>query len=334
MKKIYARSWMRYLTPKLGVKSELMGTRHEFTFDGYEIKVILPTKDQADRKDGHDEVARANAWKIDAPEDPFEFKIFQVDVEVNLNEKILVPEGATDFMKVDIRVFDNDPINKENISNIAKKYAVISNKAFQYWLDLLCWSTNYPFFGKQEQIQSNSSGWGIYLQDMQTGNNVFNLHDPILISLTPVVTEAEWKLTQDRLASNIELPMYMKFKFDAQEWMRIGNYERAIIELALACEIYVRYSFFDYLPKDQLYDEVIKYIERANISLYLQHFFKKIIVDKERTKFTEVKNVILKLMEERNSYMHMGFMKHATPEMSKKYLSAVEDLFAIQKSDT
>ncbi|MBA3756002.1 MAG: hypothetical protein H0X02_07165, partial [Nitrosomonas sp.] len=269
---------MRYSTPKLGVESDLMGARHEFTFDGYEIKVILPTKDQADRTDGRDEVARANAWKIDAPKDPFEFAILQVDVEVNIKEKVIVPEGATDSMKVYIRTFDSDPINKEKISNIAKKYAEISNKAFQYWLDLLRWSKNYPFFGKQKPSQPNSSGWGIYLQDMKTGNSVFNLHDPIFISLTPVVTVAQWKLIQERLAKSIELPMHIKFKFDAQESMRIGNYERAIIELALACEIYVRRSYSDYLPKKQLHGEVIKHIEKASISHYLKHFFSQIIV--------------------------------------------------------
>lgn len=333
MKEIYAKSWMRYLTPELGVVSELMGARHEFTFDGYEIKVILPTKDQADKSNEHDEVAIANAWKMDTPKDPFEFAILQVDVEVNLIEKVLVPEGATDSMKVYIRAFDNDPINKEKISNIAKKYAEISNKAFQYWLDLLRWSKNYPFFGKQKPSQPNSSGWGIYLQDIKTGNSVFNLNNPIHASLIPVITVAEWKLTQERLGDNIGLPMYMKFKFDAQESMRIGNYERAIIELALACEIYVKKSFFSYLPIEQLHDEVIKHIEKANISHYLKHFFRQIIVDSEEAKFTKVKAELLKLIDERNSYMHKGFMSEATLETSKRYLSAVEDLFTIQKSD-
>ncbi len=126
--------------------------------------------------------------------------------------------------------------------------------------------------------------------------------------------------------------MYMKLKFDAQESMEIGNYERAIIELAMACEIYVKRSHSIYLPRDQLDEEVIKYIQKASISLYLKFFFKKIIIEKEKPKFEKVKDMILKLMEDRNSYMHRGVIENVTLEKSKNYLSAVEDLFNIEKS--
>lgn len=333
MKEISAKSRMCYLTPELGVVAELMGAMHVFTFEGFEIKIILPTKDQADRTEQHDQVAIATAWKSETPKDPSGFEIVQVNAEVNLNEKILVPEDATNSMKVDIRAFDNDSVNKVKISNIAKQYAEISNNAFQHWIDLLRWSKNYPFLGKQKQSQANSSGWGIYLQDIKTGNNVFNLNNPIHASLIPLVTVSEWELTQERLNDNIELPLYMKFKFDAQESIRTSNYELAIIELALASEIYVKKTFLDYLRAKHLHDKVIEYIQKASISHYLKDFFSQIIVDNEISKFAEVRAELEELIRERNSYMHKGFMKQATLDSSQRYLSAIEDLFTLKKSD-
>lgn len=124
--------------------------------------------------------------------------------------------------------------------------------------------------------------------------------------------------------------MYLKFKFDAQESLSIGNYERTIIELAMSYEIYLRHSYFDYLPKDQLHDELILYIEKANINQFSSHFFKRIVKTKDDydKKLTED---IDSLMAQRNSYVHMGNMKDASKERCTRYLKAVEKLFAIEK---
>lgn len=76
----------------------------------------------------------------------------------------------------------------------------------------------------------------------------------------------------------------------------------------------------------------VTYIEEANISQYLNKFFDDIVEDKDRSKFKKLKKEISSLISKRNSYMHMGNMNDATLKNCRRYLSAVKDLFDIEKS--
>lgn len=328
MESISAKSWMRFDIPNFSVEPKVMGSSHKFILDDFRIEIKLPKKDHVNKGPKFDEVASLTSWKS-ITEEPLVFEVHKVDLEIKLKEKISIPQDAINSTNVDVSLFDEN--SRKKLNNVTNEYAEISDRALQYWLEILRWSTGYPFIGKQFS-HANKSGWGTYLINESTENRVYCGTQVIVIPKDYLVTYIQWELTQTRLSKNLQLPMYIKFIHDAQSSIKIGNCERAIVELALACENYLRYSVFDYLPSG-LQKEFVEYIEEANINQYLNRFFNNIVEEKDKTKFKKIKKDISSLISRRNSYMHMGTMKDAHSDNFNRYLSAVENLILIEKSN-
>lgn len=331
MEKIFVKSCVCFATPNFAVDATLMGASHEFVYEGHNIKISLPNKEQADINDRDEEVATGSRWLANDRNTPVEYTILKVELEVDLNESILVPECVFSEKKNhNIAVFSGDSVNYKNVMSVIQKHSEIQNLAYLYWLEILRWSTNKPSIGMKYGNTSKISKIGVCLLNKENDQIVASSHDPISAYLNTLVTFEQWKFTQHKLTKELKLPMHIRFKFDAQESLKTENYERAIIEFAMSCEIYIRHSYFDYLPKDQLHDELIKYIESANINQFLTKFFKRILKDESEYN-RALREDLDSLMAHRNQYVHMGVMTDATRERCDRYLNAVEKLFAIEK---
>lgn len=172
---------------------------------------------------------------------------------------------------------------------------------------------------------------GLNLVDAQTSNHVYASTTRFTIQRTDPVTSKNWNLALERVQSQIELPIYIKFLHDAHESIRSGNIQRAVVELALCCEIYLRYSVFKLIPPDLLEDFVI-FIEEANINQYLNRFFKNSLSPEDKPKFNPLKRALSSLFNRRNKYMHMGKIDDITSERYDRYLKSVKDLLEIKLS--
>lgn len=323
MKNDNLKTWNSYLIPNLQVVAALMGSSQWFLYESYEIQIKLP-------EPTNESDCKAYSWiLVNDVEIPLEYSIDKVQVMVTLKEeKIDIPEQAFRGNNIDHSCFTRE--QQTQMDCTLKKYSDISQRAFLYWLDMLRWESGNSSIGK-EQAFSNQSGWSTYLVSGNIEKRIYSSVDTITIMLTEPLGIALWMILQKKVSSNIEFPMYMKFMFDAKESMRLNYPERAIVELALSCENYLRYSVFKLLPEN-LRDDFVEYIEEANINQFLNRFFKNSFDESylKATNFTKLKKEISSLLNKRNKYMHMGNMEDATQKRFSRYLKALNELFLLK----
>jgi hypothetical protein len=123
--------------------------------------------------------------------------------------------------------------------------------------------------------------------------------------------------------------MYLRFLHDAEASIRHGYHEKAILELAMACEIYLRYSVSRFIPVGTP-KELATYIEEANINQYISKFFKSLIPNERLGDYKRLAKDLSSLMSRRNTYVHMGHMDGANLDHCRRYTKAAKSLFAIR----
>jgi hypothetical protein len=327
LREIKVNTWNRYTTANFTVVPEVMGTKHEFEFESFNITINIPPEDSANRDEGFDQVAYLGCWREDEGiKIPLEYEVHKVDLNIEVKELQNIPEEASNTSNVDSSIYDKE--KRELLDKISDRYELIANRAFTYWLEILQWSSNAPLLGVGSP-SSNLSGWGTYLIDPHTNNRVYSSTNRITVQRTTLVTDENWRLTLNRVQNQTELPMYIKFLHDAHVSMRSGNIHRATVELALCSENYLRYSVFELIPQN-LMDDFVQFIEEANINQYLNRFFKNALGEEDKVKFNPLKKELSSLFNRRNKYMHMGKMEDITSERYERYLKAVKELLQIK----
>lgn len=330
LREIKVNTWNRYTTANFTVVPELMGTKHEFEFESYYITINIPSEDSVDRDERFDHVASLNCWREeDGVKVPLEYEIHKVDLSIEVKELQCIPEEASNTCNVDSSIYSKK--QRDILDKVSDRYELIANRAFTYWLEILRWSSNTPLLGVGSPA-SNLSGWGTYLIDPNTSNRVYSSTGRITVQRTNPVTDEDWRMALNRVQTQTELPMYIKFLHDAHVSMQSGNIHRATVELALCSENFLRYSVFELIPEN-LMGDFVEFIEEANINQYLNRFFKNSLAQDDKAKFNPLKKELSSLFNRRNKYMHMGKMEDITLERYERYLKAVKELLQIKLVD-
>ncbi|WP_337913844.1 hypothetical protein [Vibrio cholerae] len=320
------KSWNSYTTPNLGVVAALMGASHYFTYDNYEVEIQLPYETSEDQ-------CRAVSWRIiDTVEVATEYIVNEVQVSIVLKDQnIDLPKESLSSNNIDHSYFSEE--QKSKLASLLQLHSEVSKGAFLYWLNMMRWTCNDSTIGKSQPF-SNESGWSTYLVSGDISKRVYSSVPTRQIILKSPVSVVQWYKVQQKVTNEMVFPMHVKFMFDAQESMRLNFAERAIVELALACENYLRYSVFSLLP-DSLRQDFVEYIEEANINQYLNRFFKNSFDGAylKNVKFNDLKSDISSLLSKRNQYMHMGKMDGANKENFVRYLKTTNHLFTLRIED-
>jgi len=325
MPEISTKTWSRFITRNLSVAAEVMGSIHEFGFEGFHVTIRLPTQDDAKRGEAFDEVAGLIRWCSNTNE-PLVYDVSKVDVNVIFPESITVPEEALSNPPNQYNHFTDQ--QKEVVENICDKLSGVAEKAFQYWLEIVRWVSNNAMIG-QPDISGFESGWSTYLMDASTDHMVWGSSHTIVARFQSEITKEDWKSVGDHLKNGDTLPLHLRFFHDAIATTRNGQYEKAIIELAMACEIYLRYQVFEFIP-EHTPEEFRKYIEEANINKYVSQFFKSLVPESQKSTYKKVANDIASLMSRRNSFVHMGVLHDANEDLCRRFITTAEDLFKIK----
>jgi hypothetical protein len=329
MPDIAANSWNRYVTTHFCVKADLMGATHEFLFENHRVLVRLPRVEHADRDENkYDEVARLSSYRGDSKE-PLTFTIIKVDVEVDVIGKISVPDDALTKPPSQYEAFSVE--QKKVVDEICESHPGIAERAFEYWLEILRWSSGFALIG-QPEISNNRSGWSTYIFDKSTQHRVWGCGSITTINKGFEVSKDHWEIARAHLAKGDNLPMHLRFLHGAEASARNAHYEKSILELAMACEIYLRFSVFSFIP-DGTPRELATYIEEANINKYIGKFFKSLVPREKQSEYSRLAKDISSLMSRRNSYVHMGQMDGADRERCRRYINAAKLLFTIKLSN-
>ena len=249
-----------------------MGSQHQFVFENFNVSVRLPNIEAADRDKGYDQIASLSS-SLSKTSEPLTFSVHKVDLEIEIPKNLNVPKEALNKPPSQYDAFNDK--QRESVDLICNEYPPLAERAFDYWLDILRWSTSCSLIG-QSQLSEKHSGWGTYIVDDSTDHRVWGCTHIFVVKREYEVSAEHWNTAQKYLSQNAELPMHIRFLHDADTSIENQLYEKAILELAMSCEIFLRYSVFKTIP-DTLSTELHTYIEEANINQYVGKFFKSLV---------------------------------------------------------
>lgn len=329
MKKVEleVETWNRFKVTGVWAEPELLGMFHEFIFDQYQIRIELPSKDDIPKEGIEGDKLSFHFYReIDGRKIPVQFWVHTVDISVLLPNKIRFPEQ---ILAQPPNVYELFSENQQNSLNMeANKYNEVAKNAFDVWLRTLRWKCNSSEIGRPE-IDNFETGWSTYLVDKASKKPIWIATRTFTLRGGTLVTIKHWNEVGNALKNGLRPPVYYDSIFDAVEHMKIGDLQRTVIDLAVACESYLRISVMGHLP-DNLSNSLRHYIDKANINQYISYFFLESLNEQEKRQFTKLSEGLDKLFNARNTIMHSGRKTDLTLAECRKYLEITQKLISIK----
>ena len=319
-RKMKVKSWNRFLTRNLAVKPEVLGCEHCFSFDNIPVSIKIPNieqvkTDKINLKGGYG-VASVGTRRA-ADNEPLEFYIHMVDVEVSIPGTLSIPSELL-----------NRPPNTPEVlklDKVAEQYQLIAENAFEYWIRIVRWVCDDSRIG-QNKVENYRSGWGTDLIDAECDTEVWAPVQRFYALGYKVLSVEEWKEIQSKLSLGSQPPIHVEFRYDAEENIRLGDYRRSLVDMAIACELFLRFAVLQRLPRE-LNTKLTAYIEKANISQYIDHFFPDIIIEYlTKSQLKKFKSDLHSLFQLRNDIVHMGKCETINEALCHKFLNVTLDL--------
>jgi hypothetical protein len=316
-KEIEIKSWDIFISNGLSVIPTLLGRWHIFKTNGHIINIAIPDKEAGIRR----KVIHCHSYRSETLE-PLSYDIQEVKVEVIIPKKIVVPEDMLVKNNNQYELLSEQERNE--IEAYTLEHKKIAEKAFLYWLRVLRWICDDYRIG-ENVVQSFRSGWATHLSEVNTNKDIWSAQQVIYVNGFSLIDENIWVNAQKLLASEAIPPIHIEHKHEAERLISYGDYRQAIINMAIACETFLRTFISNRLPSN-LNQNVINYIEKANINEYHRKFFPSMLDASVYTDYESIKSDINGLFELRNRIMHHGLSEQIDETIMNKYMVATEKL--------
>jgi hypothetical protein len=297
-------SWNRFAIRNLRIDLSLVGAQHEFTYGGCKARIQLPSSKNLSKEPLEGEVLSFDTYRDSNGEKiPSNVRVHAVDIEISRGEEILVTDG---IMNQAPNAYDVVPRSQqEQLDALAEAHASIAEKAFNLWTRILRWKSGDSGVGRPEVI-GHESGWGTYLVAESTRKRIWNFSQPDIVWIGQTVVTADiWNTAERAVWLGLEPPIFIELMFDAIEHIRLGDLQRAAVDLAVACECYIRKLVANSLPNG-LKKSLSEYVDDANVRIVLTKFIPDVLSDQERRELKRLESRLHKLFDIRNEILHTG----------------------------
>ena len=324
MHQIKVKSWNRFLTRNLAVKPEVLGCGHRFSFEDSTVSIKIPSIDQVDSGQGYDEVASVGARRA-VDNEPLEFYIHKVDVEVSIPVTVSIPSEVLNRPPNAHDLFSDE--EQKRLDKVAERHQSTAEKAFEYWIRIVRWVCDDSRIGR-DRVEDFRSGWRTSLIDAESDTKVW-IHDQVFHALGyKTLRVEEWQEIQSKLSLCSQPPIYVEFKHDAEEHIRLGDYKRSLVDMAIACDTFLRFAVLQRLP-GELNTKLTAYIEEANVRQYIEKFFPEINDEATNKQFKKLTSDLHSLFDRRNKLVHMGKDEGIDEKLCLRFLKVTQELLSI-----
>ena len=320
-------SWSRFITRNFVVAPELFGLAHEFQFEEGRVRVELPTVDElSNDATAEDKRMHVHAYTVEnGREIPTRILVDSVDVFVRLNKTLGVPEELLTRHPNQYEILSKE--QQRDLDNLANIHEDVSERAFDLWIRTLRWKLSNGAIGRPE-IHGYESGWSTYLFNDETQWRLWAGRQVLPFRLENPVTLAEWHRVQEALNLGQRPPVYIDLFFDGMNHLSHGELQRSVVDLAVACETFMRRRVMEKIPYG-LTEGIRRYIDESNIRQVLDHFFPDTLTDDDRKLLKSINSRLHQLFDVRNRILHSGQKEDLTAAECNKYLEATEKLIGI-----
>jgi hypothetical protein len=300
-----------------------MGHEHRFAFDQNMITVTIPRIEDVGRGEGDNKVAQI--WVRSAGGKPRNYEIFKVNVEVSRGDRLEFP---LEVLSRPPNADDLFPKEEQiRLDEVSSQYRSIASRAFEYWTQIVRWTCDDFRIGRNRGEEFDNS-WHTRLTDVETGKHIWN-RAGVRLSPLRIVSLQEWEDIQQRLSAGLYSPVYIQHKYDAEEYIERGDYRRALVDLAVACELFLRAMVLQSLPAE-LNEKFKKFIEDGNIQQYVNQFFQEIISETGKRQFKKIQPELRSLFGRRNDLLHLGKANGINKQLCERFLKMTKDLLALE----
>lgn len=306
---------------------ELIAAEHSFRFKGYDVSVTLPSKRQVERKNEDFCLAAWDAWRIiDGEEVPCEYIINAVFVRIQVAERVTLP---AEIAQRHANAFDLlDEVQTQSLEGLCAQYNALATEAFRYWLNIVRWASDYYKLGR-ESVEWVSIHRKPTLCIAQTGKRIWGPTTTIRFRGSPRIKQDLWDKAGRALRASASVPTYWTLLHDAEEYLERQEFRRSILDIAIACEVYMRTQVLDTLPNG-LAPSLVKAIEDMNINQYVQNHFPQIVASTEQSDaLKSIKKELGSLFSARNEIMHMAKTHRATQPECERFIRLARKLFSV-----
>lgn len=319
-------SWNRFTTTNLVITPDLVGSAHEFVHAGCKVKISLPSKAHLPSEPLEGELLTFSTYQeIDGQKIPVQFWVHAVDVMVYITEQISLPEEILERAPNAYELLSES--KQEQLNTMAASYTAIAEKVFELWIRTLRWKSDNSAIGRPRVI-GYESGWATYLITESSNKRIWSWRDPFTITAAKAVTSDMWKSASEALQKSESPPIYVELLFDGIEHIKLGDFQRAIVDMAVACETYLRTLVANSLPAS-LSSAVKQYIDDANVRQVLTKFIPEILTEEENKNLEKIESSLHKLFDTRNDIVHTGKTVQITADDCQKYVDVTSRLFLI-----
>jgi len=300
---------------------------HEFKFDSYKVRIKLPLKRHLPTEPNKGELLTFNVYReVDGKKIPQRFWAHAVDVIVLVPEQVTVAKAILNQPPNAYGVVPES--HQKQLDRVAENYTSIAEKAFDLWKRTLRWKCENSAIGRPE-FTGHKSGWGTALTTQSTNQRIWIWHEVIRSKGSKPVTPEIWNHVESALQSGTRPPVFVELMFDAIEHMKLGDLQRATVDMAVACESYLRTLVGNSLPAG-LNESVREYVDDANIRPVLTKFVPKILKEVERKELKKLQSTLHKLFNARNDIVHKGRLAELKPDDCERFLQATRKLLTLR----
>lgn len=309
------------------VHPELIGQRHQFVFRDRVVIVELPQI--GDVKDHHanDPKAICQSWiKIEQQLIPTQYEIYCIEVKVYLVE---TPGIHPKMLVLNINQFEMlDASEQSLLDETCEENFAIAIEAYEYWLSVLRWKTKSFRIGRSAVV-GNASGRTPTLCAVQPDKRVWGAPTFITAERTHLTTKSEWEAAAEALKILKIIPPHISLLQVGQEYHYLRDYRRSIIDVAIACEVFLRSRVVSSLPIG-IAPAIRSTIEAVNISQFISKYFPDLLTPLGKIKFKKISKNLTSLFDARNKIMHMDNNERCSSAQCVKFIDLAEKLFELE----
>jgi hypothetical protein len=318
--------WYQFKCDNFSVVPALMGQSHEFEIDGKRAKITLPNvNDLRDDDEDNSKVVCQSWFLIDEKQVPAAYVIRRIDVRIELSE---VPNIHPDMLVLPVNQRELiTEAEQETLNNLCNIYFDFAVTAYEYWLATLRWKTGVYMIGRTITAD-NASGWSPRLRTIKSDKEVWANSISINIEWKHETTEAEWIAAKESLQRGEEVPAHIVLLQASQEYHKRRDYRRSLIDIAIACEVYLRFRVLASLPAHTL-QPVLSAVEAMNISQYVTKFFPELLSEQGKVEYKPINKELTSLFDARNKIMHMNNNERSNSAQCLRFIELAQRLFQL-----
>lgn len=326
--KLEVSSWNRLRTRNLVVEPDLLGLSHEFEFEKHKAKIELPSIDCLSEDKAHGQrLSIGSRLLVDGRETPLEYYVHMVDVSILLPNELTLP---TEILTRPPNAFDLFSENqRKGLDKQAERFGEIAEKVFDLWIRTLRWKCQNSAIGRPE-IYGFGTGWSTYLVDESSKKRIWASPHVLTVRGYKRVTVQSWIAVGDALQKGLSPPIFWDLLFDGEEYLKMGDLQRAVVDLAVACESFMRTQVIQQLPAS-LNNALRDYIDQANVRQVVNHFFPEVLTAEEKKHLKRFDSVLQRLFDARNTILHSGYKEDLTLDDCERFLDVTRKLVSIRQ---